>query len=62
MLRDLPHLAAGLEGVQVDALVFQGSPEPFDHNVVGPAPLAVHGDAGPGLLEHVGERVAGELN
>lgn len=57
----LANLAAGLEGVQVDALIFQGTPQPFDHDVVPPAPLAIHRNADLSVLEELGERIAGEL-
>ena len=54
-------LRAGLEGVQVDAFVFQRPPEPFDHPVVDPAAAAVHRDLHLGVAQHVGEAGAGEL-
>ncbi len=57
----LPRPAAGLEGVEVDALVLQGFPEPLDDNVVSPLPPAVHGDPDTGLLQSLGELHAGEL-
>lgn len=41
------------EGVQEDALIFKGSPEPLDEDVVEKTPLAVHGDSNPGLLQTV---------
>src|SRR3712207_7234556 len=46
-----PQLRAGLEGVQVDALVLQAAPQPLDEHVVQPAAAAVHGDAHPGLAQ-----------
>lgn len=58
-LETLSDLAAGLESVQIDALVLQGAPEPFDHDVVHPAPFAVHGYADAGVLEHGGKGIAG---
>src|SRR4030067_575717 len=33
--------ASGLERMQIDALVFQRPPQPLDHDVVHPPPLAV---------------------
>lgn len=57
----LANLAAGLVGVQIDALVFDRTPQPLDHDVVPPTTLAVHGDADLGVLEHLGEGIAGEL-
>ena len=57
----LTDLAAGFEGVQIDAFIFQGSPQPFNHDVVPTAPLAVHGDANVRLFKDVGELIAGEL-
>ena len=35
-------LRSGFSGVQVDAFIFQRSPEPFDEHVVDAAPFAVH--------------------
>ena len=35
---------SGLPGVQVDALVFQAPPVPFDKDVVKDAPLSIHRD------------------
>ena len=54
-------LAARLEGIEEDALVFEGSPQPLDEDVVHPAATAVHGDANAGGLERVGKGEAGEL-
>src|SRR3954471_22264447 len=56
-----PHLRAGLEGMQIDALVFQAAPEPLDEHVVHPATAAVHRDAHPGPLQYAGEPRRGEL-
>lgn len=56
-----PCFAAGLESMQVDAFIFDRPPEPLDHDVVHPASLAIHGNAGAGLLEHGGECIAGKL-
>jgi len=39
------QLRAGLEGVEIDALVFERSPQPLDEHVVHPAASAVHADA-----------------
>jgi len=61
-LETLPDLAAGFKSVQVNALVFQGAPEPLDHDVVHPAPFAIHRNADIGvLLEGGNEFVTGEL-
>lgn len=57
----LAILAAGLEGVQVDALVLQGAPQSLDHGVVHPEPLAIHGNAHAGVFENLGECMACEL-
>ena len=37
-----PGIAHGLVGLEVDLLVFDGSPESLDEHVVAPASLAVH--------------------
>lgn len=57
----LTGFRAGLEGVQVDALVFQGSPEALDHPIIDPAPAAVHRDLHLGVMQYIGEVGAGEL-
>ncbi len=55
----------GLEAVgqlvQVDRLVFERAPQPFDKNIVHAAPATVHGDRGARVLERAGEVEAGEL-
>ena len=57
----LPGFAARLKGVQVDALILEGPPEALDHDVVRPAPLAVHGNLDTGILELLDEIQAREL-
>lgn len=54
-------LTAGLEGIEVDALIFQRSPQPLNEDVVHPAALTIHRDADVGILQGVGEGEAGEL-
>ena len=54
-------LRAGLERVEIQALVFQRSPQPFDEHIVHPAPAAVHADRDLGILEHGGKGKATEL-
>ena len=54
-------LAAGLEGIQEHALVFQRPPQPLDEDVVHPAPAPIHRDADAGVFQRVGEGEAGEL-
>ena len=56
-LQSMPDFAASLEGMQIDTLVFQGAPEPLDHDIVQPAPLAIHGNLDVGVFEHLGERI-----
>lgn len=34
----------------VNAFVFQGTPEPFDHDIVHPAAFAIHGNPDVGVL------------
>jgi hypothetical protein len=47
--------------MKVDTLVLQGSPEPFNEDIVHPASLAIHGDFDPVVSEGIGKREAGEL-
>ena len=55
------QFGTGLEGMEVDALVLQGSPEPLDEDVVHPPAPAVHADTHLGVAQHAGERETGEL-
>ncbi len=55
------ELAAVLEGVDVDALVFHASPQALDEDVVVTTPAAVHVDLDAMALEDAGEGIAGEL-
>src|SRR4029077_9370586 len=48
-------------GVEVDLLVFEASPQPFDKDVVHAPALAVHTDGDPVILQRAGEILAGEL-
>ncbi len=57
----VPGFGTGFEGVQVDAFVFEGSPEPLDHPIVDPAATTVHRDFDLRIAQHVGEIGAGEL-
>src|SRR5260370_33006546 len=57
----LSCFAAGLEGIQEHALVFQRAPQTFDEDVVHPAATAVHRDADADVIQCVCEGEAGEL-
>ena len=48
-------------GVEINLLVFEASPQPFDEDVVHAATLAVHADRDLVPLQGAGEVVAGEL-
>jgi hypothetical protein len=48
-------------GVEIDLLVFEAAPQPFDEDVVHVAALAIHADRDPVVLQGAGEVVAGEL-
>lgn len=52
------RLRACLPGVQIDALILQGPPEPLDEDVIETVPFAVHRDAGADPFQPVdsGER------
>lgn len=47
--------------VKVDAFVLQGSPEPFNENIVPPASLSVHRNLNPVYLESINELKSREL-
>ena len=54
-------LGDGVVGGEIDFLVFQATPEPFDEHVVHPAAFAIHADADIGVFERLREVLAGEL-
>lgn len=55
-------MAAGFKSMQINAFVFQGSPEPLNHDVVHPAPFAIHGNKDTRFLLEDGNKFsAGEL-
>ena len=54
-------LAAGLEGVYVDALILQRPPQPLDENVVHPATAAIHRNLDASLHQQLGKPQTGEL-
>src|SRR5512137_2784988 len=47
--------------IQIYVLIFDGSPEPFDKNVIAPAALAIHADLNSISLEKACKFGAGEL-
>lgn len=47
--------------MQVDAFVFEWSPEPLDLHIVHPVATPVHADADLGVPQDGGERDAGKL-
>ena len=51
----------GFIGSQVDPFVLQGTSEPLNEDIVPEAASAVHADPHLPLLQHSGERLAGEL-
>ena len=55
------RIADGVIGVQIDFLVLDRLPKPFDEDIVSPAALAVHADPDVAILEHLSKLGAGEL-
>jgi len=47
--------------IQVDILILEAAPQPFDHHFIQPPALAIHRDADTIGLEHARELEAGEL-
>ena len=47
------RLAAGLEGIEEVAFVFEAAPQPLDEDIVHPAAAPVHGDADAGIFSVV---------
>src|SRR6266702_708690 len=54
-------VADRLVSSEIDLLVFDRAPQPFDKEVVAPGALAVHADGDGVLDQHAGEGRAGEL-
>ena len=48
-------------GTEVDFLIFDRSPEPFDENIVAPRALAVHANRDLGGLQRLEKGQRGEL-
>ncbi len=57
----LTGLPPAREGMQVDALVLQRAPQPFNEDVVEEAAASIHRDAYPGLLQLLCPRPRREL-
>jgi hypothetical protein len=55
------QLGTGLEGMEVDALVLQGAPEPLDEDIVHPAAPTILADADIGIAQHACDGGAGKL-
>src|SRR5664280_569357 len=55
------RLADGFVSSQIDLLIFDAAPQPFDEHIVPPSPFAVHADGDAVLGEHAGEGRAGKL-
>ena len=56
-----PKLGGRFVGTQVHVLVLDAAPQTLDEHVVHPSALAIHADRNGVALEHVGERLTGEL-
>src|SRR5665647_1623414 len=52
------RLADGFVGSQIDLLVFDAAPQPFDEHIVPPSPFAVHADGDAVTGEHAGNGIA----
>src|SRR5271169_793033 len=49
-------LTACLKCIEIDAIILQGSPQSFNHDIVYPAASAVHGDLHVSVRECLGKR------
>ena len=47
--------------MEINTLIFQTSPEPFDENIVHPSSSSIHGNADLGVIEDIGEICGCEL-
>ena len=57
----LSRFADAVVSPQIELLVFDAAPQPFDEHVVTPGAFAVHADRDAVLGQHAGEGMAGEL-
>jgi len=48
-------------GMQIDFLVFDRSPQPFNKDIVPPGSFAIHADGDLGILQNLREGQRGEL-
>src|ERR1700687_4446399 len=55
------RLTDGFVGSQIDLLVFDAAPQPFNEDVVPPGPFAVHADGDAVAGEYAGKGRTGEL-
>jgi len=55
------RLADGFVDSQIDLLVFDAAPKPFDEHIVPPGPFAIHADGDAVVDKQAGEGRAGEL-
>ena len=55
------HLASCFERIEIDSFVLERPPKPLDHDIVHPAPFAIHRDLDVRLFQNSGERIAGKL-
>ena len=56
-----PEVRSRFKGVEIDAFVLHGSPEPFDEDVVHPSAPPIHADLDLGVQQDTGEPGAGKL-
>ena len=57
----MPRLGHALVGFEVDLLILEAAPEPFDEDVIGKAAAAVRTDGDPMGAQRAGEVVARKL-
>jgi len=57
----LLSIVDGLVRIEMDLLIFETPPQPFDKDVVPPPPGPIHADLNPMSLQKPGEFLAGEL-
>ncbi len=56
-----PVFAYRLKRVQINTLILQLPPLPFNHDFVNPTALAIYGDIYTGILQRLGELITVEL-
>ena len=56
-----PHFRTCFKGIQIDAFILQGAPQPFNHTIVAPCTFSAHADLNLCVRQYVDPSTAGKL-